>query len=146
VNRATWALLAASVLFGAAILSFVLTSGGSRVVRTQTTVVEAPPLTPLHDSGPKNNPATQITHRARSSRGVTATGPPSSTAGPQNRRVPVNKRQKPKRTHKPSGGAQQPSAPAQPPSAQPAPRPPVDVQAPASVTVCVRPAGGVNCP
>jgi cytoskeletal protein RodZ len=138
VNRATWALLAASLLFGAAILAFVLTSGGStRVVRTQTTVVEAPPLTPLpRDSGPKNN----------LTRSSTASQSSQSTVQPQNGSLPVKTRPEPKTTHKPSSGAHQPSTPAQPSNPPPSQPPPVvGVTVPLPATVCLRPAATVNC-
>lgn len=144
MNRATWALLAASVLFGAAILAFVLTSGGStRVVRTQTTVMEAPPLTPLpRDSGPKNNPV-----RSRASRGERAPVPSvldeparrsRGQSGTQTAPKPTTTHKRPATPQKPNTGGQAPQpAPAQP-------RPPVSATVPAPVTVCTKLAA-VNC-
>jgi cytoskeletal protein RodZ len=152
MNRATWTLLAAVVLFGAAILAFVLTSGGStRVVRTQTTVVEAPPLTPLpRDSGPKNNP------RGHASGQVGASGSSTSSEAPKSEPTPANRPSTPATAPKPATTHKRPAAPPKPNTGgqapQPAPTPPqpppaaVGVTAPAPATVCLRPAATVNCP
>lgn len=151
MNRATWALLAASLLFGAAILAFVLTSGGgtTRVVRTQTKVVEAPPLTPLpRDSGPKNNPKSTTYQSPRRS-GQSTAGFGSTTGdrarGNAKSTRPLATAPKPATTHKRPAAPQQPNTGGQSPPPPPAqPRPPVSATVPVPVTVCTRLAT-VNC-
>jgi peptidoglycan hydrolase CwlO-like protein len=62
---------------------------------------------------------------------------------PARPRRPRSTRRPTRRTTHPTSPA---PAPQQRPPAQATPRPPADVQAPAPVTVCVKPVGGVNCP
>lgn len=147
-----WLLAGAVALFVGAVAAWIV-SGPHRTVvrergRTSTTIVEAPPLTPLRDSGPKNNRRTQTARRSGPSTGrpLPTAVPESATPAPQNHPLPSRKRPGPKTTPTPRPSSQGSQPPSQPPSPPPSQPPPVvGVTAPAPVTVCARPVATVNC-
>jgi hypothetical protein len=134
------------------VLVWVLTHRHERTVvqeeRPQTTVLVEPPRTPLpRDSGPKNNARSRKARNVGSARGQ-ANVQPRTLAKPQNRPLSPRGRRKAKtpRTTRPHRHRPVYTPPARGSPPPPSQRPPVDVQVPAPLTVCVRPAGGVNCP
>lgn len=124
------------------------------VVTNPTVVVQQPALTPLRDSGPKNNSPKKKTRRG-ARRGATQDG--SSAVGANRsvqvptrtgvqrraqRRSPVKKRQTSSPKHSPAPASQGGSQPPQTASPPPA----VSITVPAPVSACVDHLAGLNCP
>lgn len=131
-----------------------LVSRPGRVEHTTTTtpatiIVQQPPRTPLsarekrraHRTGAGRSPdsTTRPGISGRSPSSARNQTPPRVRHVAPTRRTPTA----PPRKRRPA--PQRPAPPDQSSGPTPAQRPPLDVQIPAPVTVCVRPAGGVNC-
>lgn len=141
--------LGIAVLVFAAAVAFGVWHNAHRRVQSETTVLVAPPETPLpRDSGPKNNARPKVRrHGSQTNRTTESPSPRNApSVRPQNRPLPSFRRKthrtKPKR-HRTPQRPKQPGQPSNPPPSQP--KPLVDVSPGGPTTVCVRPVGGVNC-
>lgn len=113
------------------------------------TVIVAPPGTPLpRRVREKRNPAARSPDSTSRPAVRAQRRQPTGTAParPRARRRAARKRRTTGRAPSTPPAAQQPPQAAQPGQNAPEPRPPVDVQIPGPVTVCVRGVGGIDCP